>query len=189
MFPCPRRFKFNKGQKCNHSRPLNYPNIKNLFSNLHLQTPGLSAPKRMLLKHLCYNYWLHSFLSPRVYIYIIGVSHFQQIYMCADIDVNMDSCIHATSFWLWVSTLKCAITVVWALVILGTLGSQRFSRSMILEETLDIISFMWVHWGTWENSRGHHEMGVVLGNVLIQIPFPKHLFTPRTPYVHIRTGF
>jgi len=41
-----------------------------------------------------------------------------------------------------ISILKCAITVVWVLVILGTLGSQRFPR--ILEETLDIISFMWV---------------------------------------------
>ena len=53
--------------------------------------------------------------------------------MCADIDVNMDSCIHATSFWLWVSISKYTVTVVWVLVILGTLGSQRFSR--ILEET------------------------------------------------------
>jgi len=30
----------------------------------------------------------------------------------------MDSCIHATSFLLWVSILKCTITVVWVLVIL-----------------------------------------------------------------------
>ena len=59
----------------------------------------------------------------------------------------------------------------------------------ILEETIDIISFMWVHWDTRENIRGHHEMGVVLEDVLVQIPFPKHLFTPRTPYGHIRTGF
>ena len=99
----------------------------------------------------------------------------------------MHACIHATSFLSWVSILQCAITVVWVLVILGTLGSQRFSQ--ILEETLDIISFMWVHWDTWDNSRSHHEIGVVLGNVFVQILFPKHLFTPRTLYWHIRTGF
>ena len=55
--------------------------------------------------------------------------------------------------------------------------------------SLDMISFMWVHWDTWENSRGHHEIGVVLRNVFEQTPFPKHLFTPRTPYGHIRPGF
>jgi len=88
--------------------------------------------------------------------------------MCIDIDVNMDSCIHATSFLLWVSILKCTITIVWVLVILGTLGSQRFSR--ILEETLDIISFIWAHCDTWDDSRGHRQIGVLLGNVFIQIP-------------------
>ena len=41
------------------------------------------------------------------------------------------------------SIIKSAITVVWVLVILGTLGSQRFQ--WILEEILDIICFMWVH--------------------------------------------
>ena len=92
-----------------------------------------------------------------------------------------------TSFLWWVSILKCTITVVWVLVILETLGSQRFSR--ILEETLDIISFMWVHWNTWQNSRGHHEIGVVLGNLFVQIPFPKYLFTPRTPHGHMRIRF
>ena len=94
-----------------------------------------------------------------------------------------------TSFLLWVSILKCALTVVCVLVILETLGSQRFSR--ILEETLDIISFMRVHCDTWHNSRGHHQIGVLLGNVIVQILFPKHLFTPRTqtPYGHIRTRF
>jgi len=101
----------------------------------------------------------------------------------------MDSCIHATSFLLWVSILKCAITIVWVLVIPGTLESQRFSR--ILIETLDIISFMWVHCDTWDKSRGHRQIGVLLGNVFVQIPFPKYLFTPRTwtPYRHIRSGF
>ena len=31
--------------------------------------------------------------------------------------------------------------------------------------------------------------GVVLRNMFVQIPFPKQLFTPRTLYGHIRTGF
>ena len=138
----------------------------------------------MLLKHLRYNSWWHSFLRTRVHIYIIGFSQ-------TNIDANMDSCIHATSFLLWVSMLKYTITVVWVLVIqvLMTLGRQRFSQ--ILEENLDTISSMWVHWDTWDNSRGHHAIGVVLGNVFVQILFPKHcdLFTPRKPYSHIRTGF
>ena len=79
--------------------------------------------------------------------------------------------------------------VVWVLVILGTLGSQR--SSPILEETLDIFSFMRVHCDTWESSRGHRQIGVLLGNVFVQILFPKHLFIPRTrtPYSHIRSGF
>ena len=96
-------------------------------------------------------------------------------------------CIHVTSFLLWLSVLNFTITVVWCLVILGTLGSQRFSR--ILEETLDIISFMRVHCDTWDNGRGHYHIGVVLGNVFVQIPFPKHLLTPRTPYGQIWTGY
>jgi len=54
MFPCPRRLKVNKG-KNTHSRPLNYQNTKKLLSILHVQSPGMSAPKRMLLKHLRYN--------------------------------------------------------------------------------------------------------------------------------------
>ena len=49
---CPQRLKVNKGEKYNHSRPLNYQNINKKNSNLHVQTPGLSAPRRMLLKHL-----------------------------------------------------------------------------------------------------------------------------------------
>ena len=93
-------------------------------------------------------------------------------------------CIGATSLLLWACIFKCTITVVWVLVILGTLSSQHFSR--ILEETLDIISFMQVH---CEDSRGHRQIGVVLRYVFVQIPFPKHLFTPRTPYGHVRTGF
>jgi len=76
---------------------------------------------------------------------------------------------------------------VWVLVIVGTLRSQRFSR--ILEETLDMIFFMRVHCDNWDNSKGHHQIGVVLGNVFVQIPFPKHLFAPRTPYGHIQTEF
>ena len=73
--PCPRRRKVNKGEKYIHSRPLNYQNIKDLLSNLHVQTPGMSSQKRMLLKHLRYNSCLHSLLTPRVHIYIIGFSH------------------------------------------------------------------------------------------------------------------
>ena len=102
----------------------------------------------------------------------------------------MDSCIRATACLLWVSILKCIITVVWVLVILGTLGSQRFSQ--ILKEILDIISFMRVHCD-WDDGRGHRQICVLLGNVFVQIPFPKHLITPTcrtwTPYEHIRIGF
>jgi len=79
MFPCPRRRKVNKGEKYIHSRPLNYQNIKDLLSNLHVQTPGMSAPKRMLLKHLRYNSWLLSFLSPRVHIYITSENPFREM--------------------------------------------------------------------------------------------------------------
>ena len=39
MFLCPRRLKVNKGEKYNHSRPLNYQNIKKRLSNLHVQIP------------------------------------------------------------------------------------------------------------------------------------------------------
>jgi len=73
----------------------------------------------------------------------------------------------------WVFTLKCTNTVVWFLVIFLTHGSQRSGR--ILEETLDIIPFMRVHCDTRDNNRGHHQIGVVLGNVFVQILFPKHL--------------
>ena len=83
MWQCLQRHKVKKGEKCNHPTPLNYQNI-NKLSNLHVQTPGLSAPKRMLLKHLRYNSWLHSFLRTRVHIYIIWFSQ-------TDIDANMDS--------------------------------------------------------------------------------------------------
>jgi len=43
----------------------------------------------------------------------------------------------------------------------------------------------------WGDSRGHRQIGVLLGNVFVQIPFPKHHFTRRTwtPHGHIRTGF
>ena len=57
-----RRNQEMKKKKYNHPRPLNYQNIKSLFLNLRVQTKGLSAPKKTLLKHLCYNSWLHSFL-------------------------------------------------------------------------------------------------------------------------------
>ena len=73
----------------------------------------------------------------------------------------------------WVFTLKCTNTVVWFLVIFLTHGSQRSGR--ILEETLDIIPFMRVNCDTRDNNRGHHQIGVVLGNVFAQILFPKHL--------------
>jgi len=58
----------------------------------------------------------------------------------------MDSCMHATSFLLWVciSILKCAITVVWALVIFGTLGSQRFPCANPASEPHDSSGL--VHW-------------------------------------------
>jgi len=57
---------------------------------------------------------------------------------------------------------------------------------------LSIISFMRVHCricDTWGHSGGHCQIGVVLGNVFVQIQFPKHLFTPRTLYGHIWNGF
>jgi len=50
-----------------------------LWSNLHVRSPGLSAPKRMLLKDLHYNSWLHSFLSPRVNIYITSENPLREI--------------------------------------------------------------------------------------------------------------
>jgi len=89
-------------------------------------------------------------------------------------------CVYATSFLLWVSILMWTITVVRVLVILGTLGSQRFSR--ILKETLNLESFMRIHCDTWDDSRSDRQIGVVLGNVFVQIPFPKHRFTPGTLY-------
>jgi len=39
----------------------------------------MSAPKRMLLKHLRYNSWLHSFLSPRVHIYFTSEKPFREM--------------------------------------------------------------------------------------------------------------
>jgi len=57
------------------------------------------------------------------------------------------------------------ITVVWILFILETLGSQRLSR--ILEETLDVISFMWLHCDTSDGSRGHRQIGVFWGKVFV----------------------
>jgi len=39
----------------------------------------MSAPKRMLLKHLRYNSWLHSFLSPWVHIYISSENPFREM--------------------------------------------------------------------------------------------------------------
>jgi len=50
-----------------------------LWSNLHVQTPGISALKRMLLKHLRHNSWLHSFLIPRVHIYITSENPFREM--------------------------------------------------------------------------------------------------------------
>jgi len=67
---------------------------------------------------------------------------------------------------------------------------DTWKSALFPDSRRDTISFMWVHWDTWENnSMGHDAIGVVLRNVFVQIPFPKHLFTPRTPYGHIRTGF
>ena len=55
---------------------------------MNVQTPRMSAPKRMLLKHLRYNSPLHSFLSPRVpIVWVIFIWH---------IHMNM-SHIHVTS--------------------------------------------------------------------------------------------
>jgi len=56
-----------------------------------------------------------------------------------------------------VTILKCTIiTVVWV-VILGTLGSQRFSR--ILTEALDKFLFMRLHCDTWDNSMVDSHIG------------------------------
>ena len=61
--------------------PRNYQNPKKKSSNfkLHVQTAGMSAPKRMLLKHLRYNSSLHSFLSPRIHIYITSENPFREM--------------------------------------------------------------------------------------------------------------
>jgi len=88
-------------------------------------------------------------------------------------------CIHATSFLLWLIILKCTITIVWVLVIRRTLGSQRFSRILRVEETLDIISSTIV---------GVIIIGVVLGNVFVTNIVSRTPLYIRTPYVHIRTG-
>ena len=63
---------------------------------------------------------------------------------------------------------------MWVLVIkvFGTLGSQRLSR--ILENTPDMISFMRVYCDTSDDSRGHRQIDMVLGNVFVQIPCPKN---------------
>jgi len=139
MWQCPRRHKVNKREKYNTPERWIIRTSNQKLSYLRVQTSGLSAPKRILLKHSrpTLDYTL-SLAHTLIYI-LLNLPIFNR-YRSVDIDVNMDSCIHATSFLLWVSILKCAITVVWVLVILETLGSQRFFR--ILEETLDIISFM-----------------------------------------------
>jgi len=45
MFPCPRRLKFNKGEKYNHSRPLNYQNIKNFILKFTCTDPRIVSAK------------------------------------------------------------------------------------------------------------------------------------------------
>jgi len=58
-------------------------------------------------------------------------------------------------------------------VILGTFGSQR--SSWILEEPLDIISFMRVHCDTSDWRKAYRQIGVVFGKVFVQMQFPKPL--------------
>jgi len=99
----------------------------------------------------------------------------------------MNLCIHATSLLLLWSTWKCIITVVWVLVILLTLWSHRSSQSP--EQTLDIIVFVRLHCDTWDLRKAYRQIGVVLGKVFVQIPFPKHHFTFKTLHKYIRTGF
>ena len=186
MWQCPRRHKVNKGEKYKHTRPLNYQNIKNMILKFTCTNPRIVSAEKDVVETFTSQLLITLFPEPTdSYIY------YRVSPSLTDIDMYR-WCKYGFMFTcdfilLWVSILKCAITVVWVLVIFGTLVSQRFPR--ILEKTLDIISFMWVHWDTWENSRGHHKMDVVLEDVLVQIPFPKHLFTPRTQYGHIRTGF
>ena len=95
-------------------------------------------------------------------------------------------CIYATSFLLWLSILKYTGTVVWLLVILGT---DTWKSALFPDSRKDSWHNLF-HVGTLrDNGRGHHQIGMVLGIFFVQIPFPKHFFTPRTPYGHIRTGF
>ena len=46
MFPCPRGLKFNKGEKHNHSRPLNYQNIKKFIIKFTCTDPGIVSAKK-----------------------------------------------------------------------------------------------------------------------------------------------
>ena len=45
-FPCPRGLKFNKGEKHNHSRPLNYQNIKKFIIKFTCTDPGIVSAKK-----------------------------------------------------------------------------------------------------------------------------------------------
>jgi len=68
MFPCPQRLNVNTGEKYNHSRPLNYQNIK---KNYHIYMYKPHECQRQ--KGCCWNIYvttLYYTLRPRVHIYI-----------------------------------------------------------------------------------------------------------------------
>ena len=46
MFPCPRGLKFNKREKCNHSKPLNSQNIKKFIIKYTCTDPGIVSAKK-----------------------------------------------------------------------------------------------------------------------------------------------
>jgi len=46
MFPCSRGLKFNKGEKCNHSKLLNYQNIKKFIIKFTCTDPGIVIAKQ-----------------------------------------------------------------------------------------------------------------------------------------------
>jgi len=79
MFLCFPRLKGTQGKNTTTEDRWIIRISKKLLSNLHVQTPGMSAPKKMLLKHLRNNSWLHSFLSPRVHIYITSENPFRDL--------------------------------------------------------------------------------------------------------------
>ena len=136
MWQCPRRHKVNKGEKYKHTRPLNYQNIKNMILKFTCTNPRIVSAEKDVVETFTSQLLITLFPEPTdLYIY------YRVSPSLTDIDVYR-WCKYGFMFTcdfilLWVSILKCAITVVSVLVILGTLESQRFCR--ILEKTLDII--------------------------------------------------